>query len=216
MSPKNIAKRKQSLSTLAGDATPRQRIWDAIRHQHADDGLITMQGIRIALKRQPDLTESRISDYLRALIAGGFLVRSNPDAPPATTAIYLLKRDVGAEAPRVRRDGSLPPPPGREQLWRTLKIIGTCTGQELADAASTVITPISRAAADEYLTMLSRAKYVKTIREGKPGVPARFQLVPSCWTGPMAPQIRRTKQLYDPNTGEVVYSRVTKTEGGEP
>ena len=211
-----MAKRKQSLSTLAGDTTPRQRIWDAIRQQHFDDGVITMRGIRIALKQQRDLSESRISDYLRALIAGGFLVRSNPDALPATTATYMLQRDVGVEAPRVRRDGSLPPPPGREQLWRTLKIIGTCTGQELADAATTAATPVSRAAADEYLTMLSRAEYVKTIREGKPGVPARFQLVPSRWTGPMAPQIRRTKQLYDPNTGEVVYSRVTKTEGGEP
>ncbi|MBL1267623.1 MAG: hypothetical protein COA87_007715 [Halomonas sp.] len=216
MSARNSAKRKPSLSGMAGDVTPRQRIWDAIRHQHAEDGLITMQGIRIALKRDRDLTEGRISDYLRALIAGGFLVRSNPDALPATTAIYVLKRDVGVEAPRVRRDGSLPPPPGREQLWRTLKIIGTCTGQELADAATTEKTPVSRAAADEYLTMLSRAEYVKTISEGKSGAPARFQLVPSRWTGPMAPQIRRTKQLYDPNTGEVVYSRVTKTEGGEP
>lgn len=216
MPSNNSAKRKQSLSTLGGDVTPRQRIWDAIRHQHLEDGLITMQGLRIALKRQPDMTESRISDYLRALIAGEFLVRKNPEALPATIAIYVLKRDVGVEAPRVRRDGTLPPPPGREQLWRTLKIIGTCTGQELADAASTAVTPVSRAAADEYLTMLSRAEYVTTIREGKPGVPARFQLVPSRWTGPMAPQIRRTKQLYDPNTGEVVYSRVTKTEGGEP
>ncbi|UXZ55800.1 hypothetical protein LOS15_07215 [Halomonas sp. 7T] len=216
MSLKNVAKRK-TLSTLAGDVTPRQRIWDAIRHQHLEDGLITMQGIRIALKRQqPSLSESRISDYLRALIAGGFLVRNNPEAPPATTAIYVLQRDVGVEAPRVRRDGTLPPPPGREQLWRTLKIIGTCTGQELADAASTAVTPVSRAAADEYLTMLSRAEYVKTVREAKPGLPARFQLVPSRWSGPMAPQIRRTKQLYDPNTGEIVYSRVTKTEGGEP
>lgn len=216
MSLKNVAKRK-TLSTLAGDVTPRQRIWDAIRHQHLEDGLITMQGIRIALKRQqPSLSESRISDYLRALIAGGFLVRNNPEAPPATTAIYVLQRDVGVEAPRVRRDGTLPPPPGREQLWRTLKIIGTCTGQELADAASTAVTPVSRAAADEHLTMLSRAEYVKTVREAKPGLPARFQLVPSRWSGPMAPQIRRTKQLYDPNTGEVVYSRVTKTEGGEP
>ncbi len=212
-----MAMPKKTVSGMAGDVTPRQRIWDAIRYQHVDDGLITMQGIRIALKRQqPSLSESRISDYLRALIAGGFLVRSNPDAPPATNAIYRLERDVGVEAPRVRRDGTVPAPPGREQLWRTLKIIGTCTGQELADAASTAVTPVSRAAADEYLTMLSRAGYVTTVRPGTPGVPARFQLVPSRWTGPMAPQIRRTKQLYDPNTGEIVYSRVTKTEGGEP
>lgn len=212
-----MAMPKKTVSGMAGDVTPRQRIWDAIRYQHVDDGLITMQGIRIALKRQqPSLSESRISDYLRALIAGGFLVRSNPDAPPATNAIYRLERDVGVEAPRVRRDGTVPPPPGREQLWRTLKIIGSCTGQELADAASTAVTPVSRAAADEYLTMLSRAGYVTTVRPGTPGVPARFQLVPSRWTGPMAPQIRRTKQLYDPNTGEIVYSRVTKTEGGEP
>ena len=216
MSVKNSAKRKPALSGMAGDVTPRQRIWDAIRHQHAEDGLITMQGIRIALKRQDDLPESLVSGYLRALIAGGFLVRSNPEALPATTAIYFLKRDVGVEAPRVRRDGSLPPPPGREQLWRTLKIIGAFTGQELADAASTPKVPVAKATADEYIKMLARAGYLQTMVESSPGVPGRYHLVPSYWTGPMAPQIRRTKELYDPNTGEVVYSRVTKTEGGEP
>lgn len=206
---------KQSLSRLAGDVTPRQRIWDAIRQQHCEDGLITTRAIRTALKPQCDVSESCISNYLRALIAGGFLVRSNPKALPTSTATYVLQRNVGVEAPRVRRDGTQPPPPGREQLWRTLKILGTCTGQELADAASTSVTPVARATADEYLAMLSRGEYVKTIRAGKPGMPARFQLVPSRWTGPRAPQIRRTKQLYDPNTGAVVYSRVTKTEGGE-
>ena len=215
MSSKNVAKRK-TLSALAGDVTPRQLIWDAIRHQHLDDGIITMQGIRIALKRHPELSESRISDYLRSLIAGGFLVRRNPDAPPATTAIYFLQRDVGVEAPRVRRDGTLPPPPGREQLWRTLKIIGAFTGQELADAASTPQVPVAKATADEYIKMLSRAGYLQTVVEPSPGVPGRYRLVPSHWTGPMAPMIRRTKELYDPNTGAVVYRRVTKTEGGEP
>jgi len=204
-------------SALAGDVPPRQRIWDAIRHQHLDDGIITMQGIRIALKHQkPRLSESRISDYLRALIAGGFLVRSNPDAPLATSAIYRLERDVGVEAPRVRRDGTLPPPPGREQLWRTLKIIGVFTGQQLADAASTPQVPVAKATADEYIKMLSRAGYLQTVVEPSPGVPGRYRLVPSHWTGPMAPMIRRTKELYDPNTGAVVYRRVTKTEGGEP
>jgi len=216
MSSKSKAKRQPSMSTLSGDVSPRQRIWDAIRHQHAEDGLITMQGIRIALKRQDDLPESLVSGYLRALIAGGFLVRSNPEALPAITAIYLLKRDVGVEAPRVRRDGSLPPPPGREQLWRTLKIIGAFTGQELADAASTPKVPVAKATADEYIKMLARAGYLQTMAESSPGVPGRYRLLPSYWTGPMAPQIRRTKELYDPNTGEVVYSRVTKTEGGEP
>ncbi|WFE73079.1 hypothetical protein P8S55_08265 [Halomonas sp. M1] len=216
MPSKNVAKRK-TLSALAGAVTPRQLIWDAIRHQHLEDGLITMQGIRIALKHQkPSLSESRISDYLRALIAGGFLVRNNPDSPPATSAIYSLARDVGVEAPRVRRDGSQPPPPGREQLWRTLKIIGAFTGQELADAASTPQVPVAKATADEYIKMLSRAGYLQTVVEASPGVPGRYRLVPTRWTGPMAPMIRRTKQLYDPNTGEVVYSRVTKTEGGEP
>lgn len=209
-----MAKRKRNVSTLAGDLPPRQRIWDAIRALHADGTPITLRDISL-LQVEP-LSDSLISDYLRNLFTGGFITRTNPDAPRATVAYYALIRDVGVEAPRVRRDGSLPPPPGREQLWRTLKIIGAFTGQDLADAASTPKVLVAKATADEYIKMLSRAGYLQTVVEPSPGVPGRYRLVPRHWTGPMAPMIRRTKDLYDPNIGEVIYSRVTKIEGGEP
>ena len=215
MAIKNTIKRKAPLATITGNVPPRQHIWEAIRHQSASEGRVSMQGIQNTLDRN-EMPESRISDYMRSLIAGGFLVRTNPEARPAKRAEYRLARDVGVEAPRVRRDGTLPPPPGREQIWRTLKIIGDCTARELADAASTPHVAIAEATASEYLRFLASANYVAIVRPGSPGVLTRYRLLPTRWTGPLAPMIQRTKQLYDPNTGEVVYSRVTKTDGGEP
>ena len=209
---------KKNPSIMAGDVPPRQYIWDAIRQLNHAGAPITMASIQteMGLECVRRVKQHRIVDYLRNLAAGGYIERTNVSKRPGERAEYTLLRDVGIEAPRVRRDGTCPPPPGREQMWRTLKIIGDFTGAELADAASTVHQPVAKTTADEYITMLVRADYLSVVTPASPGVPGRYRLVPSRWTGPMAPQIRRTKEMYDPNTGTVIYSRVIKTEGGEP
>ncbi len=206
-----MAKRKHS--ALAGDVPSRQLIWDAIRTLKANHRTITMDRLGLLL---PEMPESRIKDYLRGLLAASYIERANPEAARGEVAEYRLIRDIGFEAPRVRKDGSEPPVPGREQLWRTMKIIGEFTAAELADAATTPARAISVNTAHEYCQFLAHANYLHITRAGGPNLPARYRLAAGRWTGPMAPQIRRTKELYDPNTQEVVYARVTRVEGGEP
>ncbi|GHB24168.1 hypothetical protein [Salinicola rhizosphaerae] len=206
-----MAKRKPA--TLAGDVPSRQQIWESIRTLKASQRTITMDRLNLLLPKMP---ESRITDYLRGLVAAGYVERRNPNKAIGDVAEYELIRDIGFEAPRVRRDGSEPPVPGREQLWRTMKIIGEFTAQELADAATTPARSIAVNTAHEYCQFLAHANYLHITRASGPNLPARYRLASGRWTGPMAPQIRRTKELYDPNTKAVVYSRVTKTEGGEP
>ncbi|MBZ9574386.1 hypothetical protein [Modicisalibacter sp. MOD 31.J] len=203
------------MSRSATTAVPnRQRIWEAIRALHADGQPITARDVWAGM---PDtMPRTRVDDYIRSLVAGGYLRCRNPERRRGVAAEYALVRDVGVEAPRVRRDGTQPPTPGREQLWRTLKIVGDFTATELADAASTPTTPIAQATAAEYCHFLKGAGYLQVTRPGAPGVAERYRLIPSRWTGPQAPMIQRTKRLFDPNTGQVVFERVTKTEGGEP
>lgn len=203
------------ISRIAGAATPnRQKIWEAIRALHADGQSISTREVWASMS--DTMPRTRVDDYIRSLVAGGYLECQNPDRRRGVPAEYALVRDVGIEAPRVRRDGTTPPIPGREQLWRTLKIVGEFTAAELADAASTPQTPIERTTAEEYCRFLKGGGYLQVARASAPGVAARYRLIPSRWTGPQAPMIQRTKRLFDPNTGEVVFERVTKTEGGEP
>lgn len=205
----------RAISRSALTAAPsRQKIWETIRALHADGLSISARDVWASM---PDtMPRTRVEDYIRSLAAGGYLKCRNPDRRRRVAAEYALIRDVGVEAPRVRRDGTTPPIPGREQLWRTLKIVGDFTAAELADAASTPSTPIERTTAAEYCQFLHRGGYLHVTRQASPGIATRFRLVPGRWTGPQAPMIQRTKQLFDPNTGDVMYSRVTKTEGGEP
>jgi hypothetical protein len=206
-----MAKRKPS--TLAGDVPSRQLIWDAIRTLHANQRTITMARLDLLLPKMP---ASRITDYLRGLTAAGYIERNDPQKKSGKVVEYRLARDIGFEAPRVRRDGSEPPVPGREQLWRTMKIIGEFTAADLASAAATPTCTIAEATAHEYCKFLARADYLAITREPSSALPTRYRLAAGRWTGPMAPQIRRTKELYDPNTRAVVYARVTRVEGGEP
>ncbi|MDN3524322.1 hypothetical protein QWY79_03470 [Halomonas sabkhae] len=209
-----MAKRNTVSTATASAAPSRQRIWEIIRALHADGQRITTRDAWLLI---PDsMPRTRVNDYFRSLAAGGYLECLNPERKPGVAAEFALIRDVGVEAPRVRRDGSVPPVPGREQLWRTLRIIGDFTAAGLAEAASTPESPIARNTAEEYCHFLQKAGYLQLSRPGSPGIAARYRLVHSRWTGPLAPMIQRTKCLFDPNTGETVYARVTKTEGGEP
>ncbi|SJN08993.1 Phage protein [Halomonas citrativorans] len=209
-----MAKGKPVLTAqgLKGD---RQAMWEAIRHFHTQGQAFCIHDIweQIAI----GVSHNRVRDYFTGLRKAGFIECDS--SPKGGSRYYKLIKDVGVEAPRVRRDGTTPPPQGREQMWRTLKIIGECTAAELAQAATTPEVPVSHETTIEYLRLLTYAGYVTITRPATSGtgaVNARYRLNVSRWTGPMAPMIRRTKELYDPNTGEVVYSRVTKTEGGEP
>lgn len=203
------------ISRIAGAATPnRQKIWETIRALHADGQPISTRDVWASM---PDtMPRTRVYDYIRSLAAGGYLQCQPSERQRGGSTEYVLVRDVGIEAPRVRRDGTTPPTPGREQLWRTLKIVGEFTAAELADAASTPQTPIERTTAEEYCRFLKGGGYLQVARAGAPGVAERYRLIPSRWTGPQAPMIQRTKRLFDPNTGNIVFERVTKTEGGEP
>ncbi|MCH8500181.1 MAG: hypothetical protein LAT63_17045 [Marinobacter sp.] len=195
-----------------GPKGDRQSMWEAIRKLHKSGEPITVRRVwEMGAEWGP---RGRVRDYIVGLSAAGYLRELSRE--PGKTVGYELANDCGVDAPRVRKDGSeVTQGRGREQMWRTVKIIGEFTSRELAQAASTPAHEVAELTAKDYCLMLAGAGYLTITRQGSPGVPARYRLVPSRWTGPRAPMIQRLKQLYDPNTGEVVYRRHAIAEGGE-
>ncbi len=203
--------RKPAHLEAQGPKGDRQFIWESMRALHKGGDRFTVRDIW--LLSTGNGPKGRVRDYINGLVAAGYL-KAWPAPGKATE--YELVKDCGIEAPRVRKDGTeVTQGRGREQMWRTVKIIGDFTATDLANAASTPAFPVAESTAKDYCTMLAGAEYLATVRPGSPGIPARYRLVQSRWTGPRAPMIQRLKQLYDPNTGEVVYRRNPQTEEGD-
>lgn len=207
--------RKPAHLELAGGKGLRQRIWDRIRG-----------------KREPfcfmDLlfgdeldSESTAREYITGLFHAGYLdLRRAAVTTGAVSrrlpALYSLARDAGAEAPRVRKDGT-PVVMGlaQEQMWRTLRMLKADTNaRELAAHAGTPEIPVRESAANDYLGNLHRAGYLELVRPGKGvgrgGVQARYRLISN--TGPRPPMVCRADAVYDPNLGKTVWVRPVTEE----
>lgn len=154
------------------------------------------------LARGAALSDRSIGQYLAGLTHAGIL---STDA-----GRYILRRDTGIEAPRVREDGSLVRSGEKaERLWRAMRILGQFDLRALICAAAADDCPISDAYAAEYTRRLVRAGYLRIAEPGRPGHPARHALVPARYSGPRAPRIQRRPgrpvQVYDPNIERVVW-----------
>ncbi|WP_162934976.1 hypothetical protein [Pseudomonas cavernae] len=173
----------------------RQRIWDVLRQYPA--------GISgYAISRRTNIADETVKTYISCLRKGGFLERCGG---VGELAAFRLVRDTGAEAPRLRLDGT-PSLQGRgtEAMWRTLRILDSVNASELATNASAA-SATSLATAKNYLKWLNWGGYLDLVTPSQPGRQARYRLKRSMYTGPQAPMIQRSAQLYDPNVGKVVF-----------
>lgn len=196
-----------------GHVTHRDAIWDAIRsHQ----GPFTSGDIERATRA----SIHTIRDYLRGLTIAGYLEDLGAQAWQPTegaaripTAFqrhqYRLINNVGIDAPKVTRDGRLiTTGQARENMWRTMKIIGAFTVQQLCVQASTEDCQIKQQDAKDYIKHLKAARYLKMTRLR--GEPTLYRFIPAMNTGPKPPMVQKIKQVYDPNTQTVVW-----TQGGD-
>ncbi len=189
----------------------RQAIWEWVRSQGEQPFATTDVDV--------NLDSSTLREYLLALHRAGYLeIISQGKRGEANT--YRLVEDCGAEAPRLRKDGTtVTQGNGRQQMWNAMRIIKQFTPVDLAFNASTDDHRVAEADARSYCSALYKAGYLrvaaphKTGRCGKTGSGklTTYLLIPTMWTGPQPPQIQRTKQIYDPNLRKVVWSKI---EGG--
>lgn len=200
--------RKPVHMEMVGGKGSRQRVWEAIR-KHA--GTFTLYQI----SRKANADDETVYTYLRSLEKGGFLEGVKQPGAKIGTAEkkWKLIRDNGVEAPRLKRDGTpVTQGLGTEAMWRSMRIIGNFNARELAAHACASGVVVKESTAKTYVGALAAAGYLKVAEAaklaspGKPPVQARYALAPGKYTGPRPPMIQRTKTLYDPNIGKVVWA----------
>ena len=112
--------RKPFLLEQIGGKGNRQRVWEAIRARGGAEW--TRAEIAVA----SHVADEAIATYLGGLAAAQIIrqSRSEPGRGVAIQRWYVLVRDTGLEAPRVRRDGT-PVTQGlsQEQMWRSLRML---------------------------------------------------------------------------------------------
>ncbi|MDR0249905.1 MAG: hypothetical protein LBI35_01100 [Burkholderiales bacterium] len=192
--------RKPAHLERAGGKSLRQRIWERIRRY--PERFSTM-----SIATDADIDRSTVRDYIKALERGNYSeiveTHKRPDY-----IVYRLVRNVGVDAPRLRNDGTpVTYGNGQDAMWRTMRISrADFSLSELSALASTDDCIVDQEAAAHYIKHLHRAGYLKKTKDetrGKHAVQARYVLARD--TGPRAPMIQRTKCVYDPNLGEIVW-----------
>lgn len=195
---------------LASGLGLRQQVWNRIRARRAANADFALDEITWG----SESTET-VRDYIIGLDRAGYIVVTSVAVSAGgqyQKKRWKLARDVGLDAPRVRKDGS-PVTMGmaQEQMWRALRMLkGDINARELAAHAGTPTIPVAASAAADYLRNLHHAGYLhltqpaRTTMKNGGKSPARYRLKPAVEgkgdTGPRAPMVCRTHVLYDPNT----------------
>ncbi|NTT88536.1 helix-turn-helix domain-containing protein [Tabrizicola fusiformis] len=135
--------------------------------------------------------------YLKALTAAGYL-KFQP-GPAGKANAWVLIKDVGHHAPRVRADGSAVTQGAiTMQLWRAMTMLKEFSYVDLVQHAS---IEIPEATSKDYCKRLLAAGYLRVLVKADPSAAriARYRLIRA--SGPKAPQVQRVRQVFDPNTG---------------
>lgn len=187
----------------------RQGVWQAMRKL----GKFTL----IAVAEESKVDVQTVRTYAQCLTKGGYLAvigtapprrsnTSNHQSGQQRANIYELVRDVGVEAPRVRRDGS-PCTQGaaREQMWRAMKMLVVFNPRELALAATTDEQAVSDIDAADYVKNLYRAGYLLVVEPATKKAQARYRFNRVRNSGPLPPQVQRLNSVWDANLRMVVW-----------
>jgi hypothetical protein len=197
-------KKPVHLRASGGFLTARDRIWAAIRVRRT-------RFTRPAITFDTKLPDHTVRSYFELLLKAGYLrpLEHKPRSEHCAQfryARYELARDVGVDAPRLRPDGSAATlGRGREQMWRTVKILREFDARELQAAASTGEHYVALTTAKEYILGLAHGGYVVLARRGRNGVYSRYRFIPAMNTGPRSPIAQKSGAIFDPNLGRVMW-----------
>ncbi|MHC1792046.1 hypothetical protein [Solidesulfovibrio sp.] len=180
--------------------TGRDLVWAALRALRETDAG--------ELSRKSDQPQGLVEDYLKALGKAGIVEAVNERMGPLARMrrVYRLVKDLGLEAPRVRKDGTILPASGRQRMWRAMGILKDFSPRDLAATASLSEAPVALAEAVYYCRWLEKGGYLKDCGHG------RYVALPAMRHGPRAPMIQRVRRLLDPNTGEILCETVPVEE----
>lgn len=173
----------------------RQGMWDRMRELRIFEIAEICGGAKHAK------TDAR--KYVMSLCHAGICYYKSDSSPRK----FVLKRDMGKDYPRIRKDGSVVGlDRGQLNMWRAMRGLDCFNAQDIAAHATTDETSVKLQTAKSYIKHLLAAGYLRIIKKakgGKTGNLAIYKLVRN--TGPFAPKIQRVKQVYDMNIEKVTY-----------
>ncbi|MCS4534278.1 hypothetical protein [Neisseria montereyensis] len=188
-----------SVKELTKPKNARQKIWDVLRANQ--DKFLIIDEIMELSGVQYDAAYI----YLISLHRGKYLTIQK-GLKFASHNGYRLERNIGVEAPRLHRDGSLCAPLKVDTLWRTIKIIKQFSNEELYQHVN-MTQSISRKTVSQYTAALTKAGYLVNVGTGKH---KRYQLVKN--TGAKAPRLLDVTEMYDPNLDQIMFREVADNE----
>lgn len=193
-----MSKAKAVRLEFVGATSNQQRLWESIRSLR--DGF-EVGGLALAT----DVPVSVARRYLRGLEAAGYV--------QVIDGVYCLTRDCGVEAPLIGlRWQSVNSLRRSEAMWRALRIAGEVSATELAAMASAGDLRVRESMAAEYLSILERAGYLRTVDAVQCRGQRRYRIIPNRCTGARPPTVQHVRMLFDPNVGSVVWhSQVEET-----
>ncbi|MFU3828838.1 hypothetical protein ACM7HO_32000, partial [Pseudomonas aeruginosa] len=151
--------------------------------------------------RRSNQHDKTVEKYVACLRLGGY-VEAIRGFKRGEEVVFQLVRDNGVEAPNLNADGK-PSQQGytTEAVWRTLRILGPATPEQIAASVAASGTPVSPSTVQRYFIDLQNAGYLT--RNGR-----HYALKPGRYTGPRPPIVQREtrRQVYDPNLDQVMWS----------
>lgn len=187
---------RKPIDQLAREEKPQGQdgVWAEVRRLNIFTAL--------EIHKNTDIPKKTVTDYLKRLEAGGYIEKHSSFEE---TGQFVLRRDAGVHAPRVRPDGSpVRQGDGGQNMWRSMRMLGQFTPRDIAVHSTTDTVTVTEATAKSYCSMLLKARYLKVLRKAVPGKhQATYKFVRN--TGPLPPQIQRVKQVFDPNINEVTW-----------
>jgi hypothetical protein len=165
-------------------------LWALIRWfgSNSDADTLTVDDVIAAVRGTIDARDVRA--YCRSLEKAGILVPvlAIPDTPRFKVELRHI------ETPRLRADGTVMPGPRRHALlWRSIKMLGLFTADNLAMAASLPDFAITPDQARRYADDLTAGGYLisQSLK--------LYRLKPDMNTGPAAPRVLRARFVWDAN-----------------
>lgn len=185
---------------LAGGKSQRQRVWENVR---ATNG----KQFDVRDVTPGDVPTATARDYLVGLAAAGYLTVVTPGKAPRTASTYIMARDAGAEAPRVRKNGEeVTQGHGNEAIWGAMQALGSFTARVLTEMSGAKESTVKH-----YCMQLEKAGYLTLDRagrgKGRGGTASQYRLLKSRISGPRPPMITKLKAVYDPNIHEIVWQQ---------
>ncbi len=202
------------LVAASGYRTPQNCVWEAVRALKQ----FNVVSLERWLKKRgyTDINSHTLQSYIKRLLNGHYIEIASITTLQgiAKTYSYQLINDVGIQAPRLTKEGDPSTQGlGRENLWRSMKVLDAFNYIELAQTATTTTVVVKPSTAQDYIKHLYRAGYLQRVSEACcSGGLAHYRLIAGKSTGPHPPMVQRIKQVFDPNLNKVVWPLVQEVD----